>query len=166
MAKVDWITWKTDPKELLNVEDMENKLNECFQDYNTYMNPVVYEQIKHEVNFGGLDKESLCIMGNSPANEMGNDILNCIDEIKTIYNSLKEKIIEQTKNQRESEKKQLIAALEEKIKSEEQLLNRTITSEGQKDNAEFIEKSPEEIVEIIKDRIVKLNERLEIAKSI
>ena len=166
MAKVDWITWKTDPKELLNVEDMENKLNECFQDYNTYMNPVVYEQIKHEVNFGGLDKESLCIMGNSPANEMGNDILNCIDEIKTIYNSLKEKIIEQTKNQRESEKKQLIAALEEKIKSEEQLLNKTITSEGQKDNAEFIEKSPEEIVEIIKDRIVKLNERLEIAKSI
>ena len=166
MAKVDWITWKTDPKELLNVEDMENKLNECFQDYNTYMNPVVYEQIKHEVNFGGLDKESLCIMGNSPANEMGNDILNCIDEIKTIYNSLKEKIIEQTKNQRESEKKQLIAVLEEKIKSEEQLLNKTITSEGQKDNAEFIEKSPEEIVEIIKDRIVKLNERLEIAKSI
>lgn len=166
MAKVDWITWKTDPKELLNVEDMENKLNEYFQDYNTYMNPVVYEQIKHEVNFGGLDKESLCIMGNSPANEMGNDILNCIDEIKTIYNSLKEKIIEQTKNQRESEKKQLIAALEEKIKSEEQLLNKTITSEGQKDNAEFIEKSPEEIVEIIKDRIVKLNERLEIAKSI
>ena len=46
------------------------------------------------------------------------------------------------------------------------ILNKTITSEGQKDNAEFIEKSPEEIVEIIKDRIVKLNERLEIAKSI
>ena len=166
MSNIDWITWKTNPKELLNVESIEDKLIECFQEYNTYMNPVVYEQIKHEVYFGGLDKESLSIMGITPANEMGIDILNCIDEIKTIYNSLKEKIIEQTKNQRESEKKQLIAALEEKIKSEEQLLNKTITSEGQKDNAEFIEKSPEEIVEIIKDRIVKLNERLEIAKSI
>ena len=31
MSKVDWITWKTDPKEILSVEKVEEKLFECFQ---------------------------------------------------------------------------------------------------------------------------------------
>ena len=166
MSNIDWITWKTNPKELLNVESIEDKLIECFQEYNTYMNPVVYEQIKHEVYFGGLDKETLSIMGITPANEMGIDILNCIDEIKTIYNNLKEKILEQAKEQRDNEKQQLIKKIEEKISIEKSLLNKIITSKAIKGELIDLGENPEEIVEIINNRISKLNERLEIAKSI
>ena len=166
MSKVDWITWKTDPKEILNVEKFEEKINEYFQEYNTYMNPVIYEQVKHEVNFGGLDKESLSIMGVTPANEMGVDILNCIDEIKTVYGNLKERILEQAKEQKESEKNQLIKEIEDKISIEESLLNKINASESIKSELENLGESPEEIVDIIHNRIRKLNERLEMAKSI
>ena len=166
MARVDWITWKTDPKEILNVDSIEEKLFECFQDYNTYINPVIYEQIKHEVNFGGLDKETLNIMGIAPANEMGIDILNCIDEIKSTFDNLKEKIIDQAKEQRESEKKQLIKELEDKISIEQSLLNKIIASDSIKSELINLGEKPEEIVEIINNRLSKLNERLEIAKNI
>jgi len=166
MARVDWITWKTDPKEILNVDSIEEKLFECFQDYNTYINPVIYEQIKHEVNFGGLDKETLNIMGITPANEMGIDILNCIDEIKSTFDNLKEKIIDQAKEQRESEKKQLIKELEDKISIEQSLLNKIIASDSIKSELINLGEKPEEIVEIINNRLSKLNERLEIAKNI
>ena len=149
MARVDWITWKTDPKEILNVDSIEEKLFECFQDYNTYINPVIYEQIKHEVNFGGLDKETLNIMGITPANEMGIDILNCIDEIKSTFDNLKEKIIDQAKEQRESEKKQLIKELEDKISIEQSLLNKIIASDSIKSELINLGEKPEEIVEII-----------------
>ncbi len=166
MSKVDWITWKTDPKEILNVNKVEEKLSECFQEYNTYMNPVIYEQIKHEVNFGGLDKESLSIMGVTPANEMGVDILNCIDEIKATYGNLKERILEEAKEQRESEKKQLIHEIEEKINIEEDLLNRINSSESLKKELLNLGENPEDIVDIIHSRLKRLNERLEIAKSL
>ena len=166
MSKVDWITWKTDPKEILSVEKVEGKMLECFQEYNTYMNPVIYEQIKHEVKLGGLDKESLNIMGVTPANEMGVEILNCIDEIKTVYDNLKENILEQAKEQKESEKQQLIKAIEEKINIEESLLNKIVSSENIKKELINLGEKPEDIVDIIHNRLKRLNERLEIAKSI
>ena len=166
MSKVDWITWKTDPKEILNVNSVEEKLLECFQEYNTYMNPVIYEQIKHEVNFGGLDKESLSIMGVTPANEMGVDILNCIDEIKTVFGNLKERILEEAKEQRESEKKQLIKEIEEKISIEKTLLNKINTSESLKAELMNLGENPEDIVDIINSRLKRLNERLEVAKAL
>lgn len=166
MSKVDWITWKTDPKEILSVEKVEEKLFECFQEYNTYMNPVIYEQIKHEVNFGGLDKESLSIMGVTPANEMGVDILNCIDEIKTVYDSLKDRILEAAKEQRESEKQQLIKAIEEKISIEETLLSKISTSESIQNELTNLGENPNEILDIINSRLSRLHERLELAKTL
>ena len=48
MSKVDWITWKTDSKEIINPEKLTDKINDIYTDFNSYMNPVIYENIKYE----------------------------------------------------------------------------------------------------------------------
>ena len=86
MSKVDWITWKTDPKEIINPEQVDKEILEYYQNYNSYMNPMIYEQLKNEVSKGGLNKDAFNVSGISPANEMAVDILNTIDDIKTTMN--------------------------------------------------------------------------------
>ena len=49
MAKVDWITWKTDPSEIINPNTISNKIADIYQDYNCYMNSTVYEGLNHEI---------------------------------------------------------------------------------------------------------------------
>ena len=46
MIRLDWITWKTEESELINPEEIVEKLKVRFQDYNSYMNPVVNESRK------------------------------------------------------------------------------------------------------------------------
>ena len=127
MAKVDWITWKTDPSEIINPDKVGEKISNIFKDYNCYMNSVVYEGILHEIEKGGLDKMSLNLLGTSPANESAIDILENITEIKEIINSLQEDVLKSAEEQKEIEKNQLIQVIEEKILEEENKLNNTLS---------------------------------------
>ena len=144
MSKVDWINWKTEPKEIMNPDKFIDNVNEKFQEYNCYMNSVVYEGINHELQKGGLGKESLNIFGVSPANEKAVDILKKID------------------------KSQLIQAIEEKIAEEEKKKSNTSSlREKLTGNVNVVsEKQVNEILEITEERIRQLKNRLEQAKSI
>ncbi len=166
MSRVDWITWKTDPKEIINPNIIEENINDYFKQYNTYMNPVVYEQIKYEVNNGGLDSNSLSIQGISPAHEMAVEIINRIDEIKEEVEKLKNKIRDNAEEQKEIEKQQLVEAIETKIDEETKLLNNVETNPLTQQHIENIGGVPSDVVEILNARINRLNERLEMAKSL
>ena len=118
MSKVDWITWKTHPEEIIKPNSLEDKITDEYNNYSSYMYPNIYENIRNEVLNGGLDKQSLNILGESPANEMAINILNNIDEIKSIIENLKTQINEELDEQKGIEKTQLINDLEDKILEE------------------------------------------------
>lgn len=118
MSKVDWITWKTDSNEIINPDKLTDKINDLYTDFNSYMNPVIYENIKYETINGGLDKASINIMGVTPANEMAINILNNIDDIKSTLENIKLQVENSASEQKEIEKNQLINAIEEKIEEE------------------------------------------------
>lgn len=118
MSKVDWITWKTNPEEIIKPNSLEDKITDEYNNYSSYMYPNIYENIRNEVLNGGLDKQSLNILGESPANEMAINILNNIDEIKSIIENLKTQINEELDEQKGIEKTQLINDLEDKILEE------------------------------------------------
>ena len=166
MAKVDWINWKTDTKEIICPGKLEDKINETFLNYNTYMNPVIYEEIKYETNRGGLSKDALNVMGDSPANDIATDILNKIDEIKQVMNELKKDVVNTAEEQKQIEKDQLIFEIEKKLKREEKVKENAINSEDFKSQILEMGEKPEAIISIVNDRIEKLKERLEIAKSL
>lgn len=161
MSKVDWITWKTDPKEIINPQKIEDEINDYYHNYESYMNSMIYDQILIEIKRGGLSKEAFNVSGISPANEMANEIINAIDEIKQTMKSLQDSVKEVTANQKEIEKRQLIDAIEEKIAKEQKTL-----SNLEKNDSEENEAISEELKYIINDRIKKLNERLALAKSL
>ena len=168
MAKVDWITWKTDISEIINPDKILENLNDLFNDYNCYMNSVVYEELNHEVTVGGLDKYSLNIVGTSPANETALNILNRIDDIKTAIENLKNKVYNSAVDQKEIEKKQLINCIEEKILEEEKILSNTVSlRERISTSTEIVDiNTVNDIIEVTNEKINKLKERLELAKSI
>ena len=121
MSKVDWITWKTDVTDIINPEKVIDSVTDLYNEFNSYMNPVIYENLKYEVINGGLDKSSINILGHSPANEMALNILNNIDEIKSIIENLKLQIENATEEQKKIEKDQLVNALDKKIEDEKQI---------------------------------------------
>lgn len=121
MSKVDWITWKTDVTDIINPEKVIDSVTDSYNEFNSYMNPVIYENLKYEVINGGLDKSSINILGHSPANEMALNILNNIDEIKSIIENLKLQIENATEEQKKIEKDQLVNALDKKIEDEKQI---------------------------------------------
>ena len=81
MAKVDWITWKTDIDEIIKPDSINEEINSIFDSYNNYMNSGIYDEINHEITSGGLDRDSLNIVGVSPAYETAINIKNSIDNI-------------------------------------------------------------------------------------
>lgn len=121
MSKVDWITWKTDVTDIITPEKVIDSVTDSYNEFNSYMNPVIYENLKYEVINGGLDKSSINILGHSPANEMALNILNNIDEIKSIIENLKLQIENATEDQKKIEKDQLVNALDTKIEEEKQI---------------------------------------------
>lgn len=125
MSKVDWITWKTDSKEIINPEKLTDKINDMYTDFNSYMNPVIYENIKYETINGGLDKSSINITGATPANEMAINILNNIDEIKSTLENIKLQVENSASEQKKIEKNQLVTAIEDKIAEEKKLSKET-----------------------------------------
>ncbi len=168
MARVDWITWKTNPNEIINPDKIIDMITDNFQNYSCYMNSVVYEGIDSEVTHGGLDTLSLNVMGNSPANEKAVNILNSINEIENTIETLKNSIYDAALEQKKIEKQQLISAINEKIESEEKILNNTITLRDKIKNPidSINSKKITDIIDISTQRINKLKERLEQAKAL
>ena len=166
MARVDWITWKTDATEIIDPEKIDNEIAEYFQNYESYMTPMIYEQLRNEVNRGGLTKDAFNVSGISPANEMAVGILNEIEEINQTMKTLRADIKEVATKQKEIEKKQLIEAIEDKIKKEEVFLKNIESRDRIKHNIAKMGEDPNDIIYIINDRIRKLNERLEIARAL
>lgn len=158
MSKVDWITWKTDPKEIINPNTIEDEVKDYYHSYESYMNSMIYDQIQVDLQKGGLSKEAFNVSGISPANEMAIEIINAIDEVKHTMKNLQEAIREVTLEQKSIEKKQLISAIEDKISKEKALLESVKSKESTNDS--------DDIIYIINDRIKKLNERLDIAKTL
>lgn len=167
MSKVDWINWKTNPKEIINPEKIDDFIQECFQNYNTYATPVIYEQLKYETTKGGLTKEAFQISNLAPANEMALDIMKQLDEIKDVIYDLQKSVRKATEEQKKIEKEQLIEALEEKIKKEKMLLD-NINNNNPEVKQYFLNigESLDDASYIIRERIIILEERLDSVKSL
>ena len=167
MSKVDWITWKTDPKELIDSETINRNVNNKISEINSITNNI-YENIKSEIDKGGLTDESLSIDGTSPHNTAANRIIKKIDDIKTISEQLKEQINSQVLEQKNSEKEQLIKAIEEKISEQEKILENSISLKNKitASNTTVGIKEVEEIINSTNNRLSMLRGRLEQAKEI
>lgn len=167
MSKVDWITWKTDSKELINTEKLNSNLNEKISELNSILDNIS-NNLKVEAEKGGLSKEALTISSESPSNEVANKIIDKIESIKGITNQLKGKVLNQANEQKEIEKKQLIEVIEEKIVEQEKILENT---KGLKErlttgNSLVSNSDVNNIIMATEEKITMLKERLEKAKAV
>ena len=168
MARVDWITWKTEKNEIINPSKLLDEITDLFSNYNVYMNSVVSENIQYEMNRGALDQNSISIVGDSPANRKATEIMTRINTIKQLMEHLKQEIYQNAEDQKKIEKEQLIECLEDKIEEEELKRENTIALSNrlQEDNSYITKQEVQDIIDITTDRINRLKERLEIARSI
>ncbi len=166
MAKVDWITWKTSSKEIINPNIIVENIQNSYSEYNEYMNPLVYDQIKNELDNGILAKDKLSITGNTPLNKIACDIINKIEEIKFVVENLQKSAKASSEQQKQTEKQQLIAEISKKMENEQSTLNQVISNEEMQMHIRNSGGIPEDVIYILEDRINKLKERLEIAKSL
>ena len=168
MAKVDWITWKTDTSEIINKDVILDKINDIFKYYNHNINSIIYEDLNYEITNGGLDHDSLNIYGISPAYESATKITSSIENIRETIEKIKQKVAISVEEQKEIEKNQLIEAIEKKIQEEKRILENTNILKDKvsiSNNTLNIEEVVN-IIDITKERIRKLEERLEKAKSL
>lgn len=168
MARVDWINWKTDPKDIINPEHIQEEIDNRFQEYKKDIYLGIYETLKEEMTSGGLDLLSFNIFGSHPANDKANEIIYKIDNINKKMEIIKKQVYQESLKQKQIEKTQLVSCLEEKILEEEKVLDTMIKLGERAYNNETIIDF-DEIESITKDTIEKisyLNERLEIAKNI
>lgn len=163
MIRLDWITWKTEESELINPEEIVEKLKVRFQDYNSYMNPVVNESIKHEVENGGLNKNAFIINDRSPANEVANKIMSDIQEVKDMTNALIESVRLEAQEQRKREVNQLILKIEEKIEKDKKLIenSKDVQQKYLQSSLEETSENIQTIIEITRKRINLLTRKLE-----
>jgi hypothetical protein len=168
MAKVDWITWNTDPKEIINPEKRMEKISEIYQDFSNYIHTNIYEVIKQEIQQGGLDKISLNLFGFSPTNEKATSIINRMDEISITYDRLSQNIKKSLIDQKETEKKELIESITEKIAEEQKILENTelLKNRLSSDNNMITKEEIDDIINTCHDKIKRLKEKLEQAKAI
>lgn len=168
MSKVDWITWNTNPEEILNPDKVLTEIELLFRDYNMYMNAVVYESINHEMKFGGLDENSLTIQGINPAHNKANEIVTKINNIKEEMEQLKSIIRRDLVYQKIIEKQQLIDCLEDKMEEEEKKLENTLLVKEKINpkNSYISLEEVEDIIELTRERIRRIKEKLERAKEI
>ena len=168
MSKVDWINWKTEPKELIDINKINENIEELYTSYNNDINSTVFEAINHEISSGGLDKSSLNIGGLSLANQYAENIIEKLTNIQNNMNKLYDNVINNCKEQRKTEKEQLIESIEERLKEEEKILNNTISlKERIKNNTSMQQEiKVDEIIKSTEEKIIDLKERLENAKNI
>ena len=159
MAKVDWITWKTEPEEVISPDKVEEKIQQYFDDYYTCMKPTIYEEIKAEMAKGGLSKDAFNVSGKSPSNEIALEIIQKIDEISEIFNSLKTKIRISTEEQKHVEKEQLVDVIQQKIAADEEVI-KNMSNQIDSNDSSIASNTREDILYISANRIDKLNDKL------
>ena len=147
---------------------MLEEINEVFQNYNVYMNSIVYEGIHREIVSGGLNQTSLNVSGVSPAYESAISIINNIEDIKKTIEELKKKIYKSTQEQKQIEKSQLIKAIEDKIDEEKNILKNTTVLKDKiiRSNNILNIKEVDDIIDSSNEKIKRLEERLEKAQEI
>ena len=167
MSKVDWINWKTDKKEIINPEYIYDNISDKLQSNIDIFN-VINDTLNTEINRGGLDINSLNIMGEAPAREKAMIILKRLDYIKQSMEQLKNNIYNSSLEQKKEEKEELINEINKKIMEEEKILNNKVNLyEKININNNSINKNDiEDIIEISNERIKNLKEKLNQAKEL
>lgn len=163
MMKLDWITWKTEESELINPDVIVEKLKEKFQNYNSYMNPVVNENLKYEVANGGLNKDAFVMNDRSPATEVANKILSDIQEVKDMTNALIESVRLDAEEQRKKEVNQLALKIEEKIEKDKRLIENSKEAQLKYIESSLTDTSEsiQTIIDLTQKRINLLTKKLE-----
>lgn len=168
MAKVDWINWKTDTNEIIKPLKSTERITNLINDCDKYINNIIYESIIHEMKSGGLDRESLNIVGVSPAYERADRIIDITNNIRESLNDLQNNIFTSTQKQKEIEKQQLIEAIQKKIEEETKILETTnILKEKLQTGSNVV--NIQEVLNIIsltEEKIKRLHQRLERTKTI
>ena len=167
MAKVDWITWKTESKDIIDSEKILEEINNKIAKYNTYTDLIINEGLQYEIGQGGLTEDALILNGVSPAHEKALEIMNNLEEIQNLIHSLNNKIKTSVEDQRQIEKQQLIEAIQTKIEEEEKVKNNTVSFNNklQTKNPIIDKTAVEDIIETTNQRINQLKEKLEIVKA-
>ena len=168
MSKVDWINWKTDKKEIIQVEKILEELEERFQEYNHYIHTVVYNEINYEIQNGGLSQSACDLSGISPMNEKAQHIIKHINEVQNTMTKFTEEAQKAMNEQKAIEKDQLITTIEEKILEKEKILENTLKLQSKMSNENPIIDN-EKIMDIInntEENITNLKKRLEVAQTI
>jgi len=166
MAKVDWITWKTDPSEIINPKLVNEKIDELFLNYDNYMKPSIYDEIKKEIVDGGLSEGAYSIADSNPINTAAVDILGKIDNIESTVEKMKNSISNVLIEQKEIEKEQLMIAIKDKILLEEELKRRIETNDNIRNNIMTLGNNPDDIIGIINDRLNRLNSKLLVVEKL
>lgn len=163
MIRLDWITWKTEESELINPNEIIETLKDKFQSYNSYMNPVVNENIKYEVDNGGLNKEAFKIDDRSPATAVANKIMSDIQEVKDMTETLIENVRIEAEEQRKRELNQLILKIEEKIEKDKRLIenSKDVQQKYLQQDLTDTSNSIQTIIDITQNRINYLTMKLE-----
>lgn len=163
MKKLEWITWKTEEYELINPDELVEKLKERYQDYNAYMNPVINESLKYEVAHGGLNKDAFVMNGRSPATEVANKIMSDIEEVKEMTEALIESVRLDALEQRKREVHQLVLKIEEKIEKDKRLIENSKEAQQKyiQSSAPETSESIQTIIDLTQKRINLLMNKLE-----
>ena len=115
------------------------------------MHPIVYETIKSEILNGGLSPLAFQISGESPSNELANQIMKKIEDIENTYYELYNVVNMISIEQKNIEKRQLIDAIDEKIHNEEFVQSET---------------KDEEMIHTIQRNIKKLQTKKDVVESL
>ena len=168
MAKVDWITWKTDKNEIINPDNIEKNVAEFFSEFDHYINSIAYNELHDEIVTGGLNESAFNVMGVSPANEEAERIIDSIERMNEIVNKIKSDIYKSTIDQKNIEKQQLIDSLQNKILEEENKMNNALKLKDKlQTNSDIISFTDiDDVIQISAERIKVLKERLDVAQTL
>lgn len=167
MSKVDWITWKTNKNDIINPQHIYDNNSSKLQDIVDALNSIDNSLVNEKFN-GGLDDNSISIMGHAPAKEKTDIILKRIEYLKVELEKLQNNIYNSSLDQKKIEKEQLVNAINKKIIEEEQILGKKVNlyEKISPDNKNISKKDIEDIIEISNERIKSLKEKLRQAKEL
>ena len=163
MAKVDWITWKTNIKEIINPEQELEEINNNIHKLNNIINQDIYVNVNREKLDGGLNEKSLNLNGISPSSIKTDKILKKLEVVLDDLLKLQNKVKKQAFEQKEIEKEQLANCIKEKIEEQEKVLENTenIKAESISQNTDAVSiKELDDILEVTGERIRILKEKL------
>lgn len=117
-----YITYKTEFSELLDIDEIYDAIMNYKAKFCSYYTAFVEEPIKSEINTGGLDKYSLNLGGETPANTMANSLLNDFLEMSDFIENLYNKAMNDAREQRLKE----LSRLGEKVSEHLEELNKEL----------------------------------------